>query len=84
MRTILVLVLTTAVAGCSGKAANAPIELDKLPPNLLKISQEKLPEVKFEHAVRKPNGIYEISGRDKKGKVRDVELTESGEVTEIE
>jgi hypothetical protein len=84
MRPILLLVLATAVAGCSGKAPNAPVDLDKLPPNLLKISQDKLPDVKFEHAVKKPNGIYEISGRDKKGKVRDVELTESGEVTEVE
>jgi hypothetical protein len=84
MRTALMLVLITAFAGCSSRAPDAPIELDKLPPSLLKISQEKLPDVKFERAVRKPNGIYEISGRDKKGKVRDVELTESGEVTEVE
>jgi hypothetical protein len=50
----------------------------------MKISQEKLPDVKFERAVKRADGSYEISGKDKKGKVRDVELTATGEVTEVE
>ena len=50
----------------------------------MKISQEKLPDVKFDRAVKKADGGYEISGKDKKGKVHDVDLTASGEVTEVE
>jgi hypothetical protein len=44
----------------------------------------ELPDVTFDRAVIKANGIYEINGKDKKGKVRDVEMTAAGEVTEVE
>jgi hypothetical protein len=72
------------LAGCASRAADAPIPLDQVPASIMKISQEKLPDVKFDRAVKRADGSYEISGKDKKGKVRDVELTASGEVTEVE
>jgi hypothetical protein len=50
----------------------------------LKTAKEKLPEVTFDHARKLPNGNYEIRGKAKNGKVREVELNPAGEVVEIE
>lgn len=72
-----------ALAGCS-QQTSAPVPLDQVPKSIMKISREKLPDVKFDRAVKRADGSYEISGKDKKGKVRDVELTATGEVTEVE
>jgi hypothetical protein len=82
-RKAAVLIIAFALAGC-GQPPAAPIPLEQVPASIMKISQEKLPDVKFDRAVRRADGSYEISGKDKKGKVRDVELTASGEVTEVE
>ncbi|HEV8071240.1 MAG TPA: hypothetical protein VGP76_26230 [Planctomycetaceae bacterium] len=78
------LVALVALVGCAQSPAAAPIPLDQVPPSIMKISQEKLPDVKFDRAVKKADGGYEISGKDKKGKVHDVDLTATGEVTEVE
>jgi hypothetical protein len=75
--------MLVTLAGCA-KQTSTPVPLEQVPESLMKISHEKLPDVKFDHAVIKANGIYEISGKDKKGKVRDVEMTAAGEVTEVE
>jgi hypothetical protein len=82
-RKAAVLIILVALAGC-GQPTAAPVPLEQVPASIMKISQEKLPDVKFDRAVRRADGSYEISGKDKKGKVRDVELTASGEVTEVE
>ncbi len=80
IRFLLVFALTVTLVGCA-KATSTPVPLDKVPESLMKISREKLPDVTFDRAVIKANGIYEISGKDKKGKVRDVEMTAAGEVS---
>ncbi len=82
-RKAALLIIVVVLAGC-GQPTAAPIPLEQVPASIMKISQEKLPDVKFDRAVRRADGSYEISGKDKKGKVRDVELTASGEVTEVE
>jgi len=84
IRKPLTLFAIAAFAGCSHAPSGAPISLDQVPPSIMKISQDKLPDVKFDRAVKRADGSYEISGKDKKGKVRDVELTANGEVTEVE
>jgi hypothetical protein len=83
-RTIGMLLSAGILAGCSSRTPDTPIKLDEVPASIMKISQEKLPDVKFERALKRSDGSYEISGKDKKGKVRDVELTATGEVTEVE
>jgi len=82
-RTALAIVLLVGFVGCA-EAPGKPIALEEVPPSILKTSQEKLPDVKFDRAMRRADGSYEISGKDKKGKVRDVELTADGVVTEVE
>jgi hypothetical protein len=77
--------LAFLVAGCGEKAVkNASVPLDQVPESVMKVARETLPDVKFDQASRKPNGVYEIRGRSKTGKVREVELTPAGKVAEIE
>jgi hypothetical protein len=83
IRTSLAIVLLTGFVGCA-EAPGKPIPLEEVPASILKTSQEKLPDVKFDRATKRADGSYEISGKDKKGKVRDVELTADGVVTEVE
>ncbi len=82
-RVLMVLAVVVTLSGCA-KSSSTPVPLDQVPESLMKISHEKLPDVTFDRAVIKANGIYEISGKDKKGKVRDVEMTAAGVVTEVE
>ena len=51
---------------------------------MLKAAQKELPEVTFDNAVKHSDGSYEVRGKDPKGKVRDVEFSATGEITEIE
>ncbi len=83
-RELALVLLCALLAGCSGGAPAAAVPLDQVPEAMLKTSKEKLPDVTFERAVKRADGSYEISGRDKKGKVRDVEFNAAGEVTEVE
>jgi hypothetical protein len=81
----IVLVLALVVlAGCGGSEKAVPVPFDQVPPNLIKIAQEQLPDVKFDHARKLPNGVYEIRGKGDKGKVREVEVSPEGKVLEIE
>jgi hypothetical protein len=49
-----------------------------------RVPQETLLEIRFDHARKLPNGNYEVRGKAKNGKVREVEMRPSGEVVEIE
>jgi hypothetical protein len=48
------------------------------------VADEKLPNVKFEQATKRADGSYEIRGKDKTGKVHDIDLDAQGKVIEIE
>ena len=71
-------------AGCGAASQNQAISIDEVPKNLLEIAKDKLPDVTFDQAVKKSNGVLEVRGKDKKGKVRDIEFSKTGEVVEIE
>jgi hypothetical protein len=81
---ILVMVLVGFVVGCGQDKKKEPVALDQIPENVMKVAKEKLPDVRFERAVKKPNGEFEIIGKNKEGKVREIDITPAGEVTEIE
>jgi hypothetical protein len=73
--------------GCSsGKVIpqKAPIPLEQVPANVMKVAQQKLPGVKFERAMKKDNGEFEVIGKDPRGKVREIDIRPDGTVTEIE
>jgi hypothetical protein len=88
MRRLLLLVVL--VAGCSKSetAQKNSVPLDKVPATAMdaatKAAKEKFPDLRFESAWKKPSGVYEIVGKTKTGKVHDVEVTEAGEITEVE
>ena len=49
------LTLALLVAGCGGTTPTVqPIALDSVPENVMKVAREKLPDVKWERARRKP------------------------------
>jgi hypothetical protein len=88
---IMVVVLVLLVGGVtallitsSGDVKGAIVPLDQVPEPFVKKATETLPEVKFDHARKLPNGNYEIRGKTRNGKVREVELNPAGEVVEIE
>ncbi len=64
------------------------VPLDKVPTPAMeaavKAAKEKFPDLKFENAWKKSTGVYEIVGKTKAGKTHDVEVTETGEITEVE
>jgi hypothetical protein len=86
--TLLVVVIggaTVFAIGCGDGGGKAvPVPLDQVPEPFLKTAKQTLPEVRFDHARKLPNGNYEIRGKAANGKVREVEVNPSGEVVEIE
>src|SRR5579871_4626723 len=70
------------VLGCGGSAKHEILTLDKVPEKYLQTAKEKLPDVKFESAIKRSDGVIEVRGKDPKGKVRDVEFNSAGEVIE--
>jgi hypothetical protein len=86
MRSVLILLLLAImVIGCGDSGQKTVVvPLDQVPEPLLKTAKDKLPVVKFVYARKLANGNYEIRGTAKNGKTREVELTPSGEVVEIE
>jgi uncharacterized membrane protein YkoI len=63
------------------------VPINQLPASALKAAQEKLPDVKFDTAWKeKAEGkdAYEIRGKTKNGRVRDVKVTADGQVLEVD
>lgn len=86
-KTVLVVTLLVA-AGC-GEAmeSNEPVPLDKLPAGALDLAKNKLPDVKFDSARKasyKGQAAIEIRGKDKQGKIREVEVDLAGKLLEVE
>ena len=85
MRQLSVLLLLVSLLGCGeshSKDANVPIE--QVPEPVMKMAKDKLPGVNFEQAWKTRNGNYEVRGKAKDGKVRDIQVTPSGEVIEVD
>jgi hypothetical protein len=65
------------------------VPLAEVPPELVKIAEKNLPDVKFDSARRligkgTAEDVFEIRGKLPNGKIREVEVTASGRVVEIE
>ena len=84
-RVMCVVVLVLAL-GCGERRipAKEVIPLDQVPANVMKVAKEKLPDVKFDRAWKNTKGEYEIAGKNKAGKVREIDITPDGVVVEIE
>ena len=76
---------TIATAGCSKSAGErkTPIALEKVPAELLKVAQEKFPDVVFDSAFTETEDgqpVYELKGKAKSGKIHEVEVTKDGKI----
>ena len=82
----LVAVVCCVLCGCGGFSPpkKTTLELKDVPADILKIAREKLPDVKFDTAWQMSNGTYEVRGKAKNGKVREINITPDGTVVEIE
>ena len=70
--------------GCGEKLPpKKALELKEVPADILKVAREKLPGVTFDSAYREPNGSYELRGRDRTGKVREIDIRPDGSVEEL-
>lgn len=84
MKRALFLSAFLVLAGCGGKPKPELIPLEKVPEAIRTTAKETLPQVEFDQAIRRPDGGYEVRGKDASGKVRDVEFSADGKVIEIE
>jgi hypothetical protein len=82
-RAFLVLWICLA-AGCKAEIKDELVPPEKMPANFLDTARETLPEVTFEQVLKRADGRYEVRGKDKRGKVRIVNLSATGEALEIE
>ena len=80
--------LTLTAFGCGEEVVPfEPVPLDQLPAGSMEAATKALPEVKFSEVRKaKLNGqdAFEIRGKDKRGKIREVEVSTSGQILEIE
>lgn len=77
--------LAAACFGCQGERQPVKtLRIDEVPPALLTTAREKLPGVEFDTVWLKSNGTYEIRGRAKNGKIREVDIRPDGTVEEVE
>lgn len=83
-----VVLLAVLAIGCDKQIENPdPIALDKIPAEVTAIARKELPGVDFEKAwtgKADAETAYEIRGRSKDGKVREVKISASGKVLEKE
>jgi hypothetical protein len=75
-------------AGCESQPrADAIVPLDRVPPQVMDVARKELPGYTFDTAYKTTvagKEAYEIRGKDKRGKVREVEVSATGEVLAIE
>ncbi len=75
--------------GCGGGQAEPAqsVPIDQVPPKLMEVARQKLPGITFDRAYKidaKGKDAYEIRGKDSRGKIREVEVSTTGEVIEVE
>jgi hypothetical protein len=78
-----------AALGCGDDEAEPAhsVPIDQVPPKLMEIARKQLPGLNFDRAYKiEVNGkdAYEIRGKDSRGKIREVEVSQDGEVLEVQ
>lgn len=78
-------VFAAALAGCGPAIPRKEtVELADVPEAVMKTAREKLPDVTFTDAYRKADGTYEVRGKMKSGKIREVGVKADGTFVELE
>ncbi len=85
MRGVLMILVFLVMLGCGKETPTGEnVPLDKIPEPVMKVAKEKLPEVKFEQAWKTAAGNFEVRGKAKNGKVRDIQIKPNGDVIEVD
>lgn len=91
MRIVWVIFYVAAIFtsnGCSKPAGERkqPITMDKVPSEILKVAQDKYPDVVFDAAfteVEDGQPVYELKGKTSTGKRYEVEVTKDGKILNL-
>jgi len=75
--------------GCASSPPQSDdiVPIDQVPANVMEVARKQLPGYTFDTAYKmKIDGkdAYEVRGKDRRGKVREVEVSATGEVLAIE
>jgi hypothetical protein len=75
--------------GCANSPPESDpiIPIEQVPANVMEVARKQLPGYTFDTAYKVKIGgkdAYEVKGKDKRGKVREVEVSATGEVLAIE
>jgi hypothetical protein len=87
-RSLLAVLSLAALLGCEGQPpADQIIPVEQVPANVLEVAKKQLPGLKIDTAYKmKVDGkdAFEVRFKDRRGKVREVEVSATGEVLAIE
>ena len=81
------ILLAVVVCGCGeslGEGKKQVVPMDQVPPAVMKAAKDKMPDIKFDSVLKTSKGLYEVRGKASNGKIREVEVNESGEVVAVE
>jgi hypothetical protein len=88
MRYLVSLIMAMGlVSGCDKAPApktKSVIPVEEVPAIVMNAAKKKERDVKFDKVMKTPDGIYEVQGKNKGGKVIEVEVSEAGEVLKVE
>ncbi|MBU6294338.1 MAG: hypothetical protein KJS91_06600 [Planctomycetes bacterium] len=86
IRAINIVLMIGLLAGCGSTRRDPPkrIDLKDVPESIMKIAKDKLPDVQFDNALLKSNGTFEVRGKNKVGKLREIDIRPDGTIEEIE
>ena len=80
--------LLACVVGCENEPKSDDIvPIEQVPANVMEVARKQLPGYTFDTVYKmKVDGkdAYEVRGKDKRGKVREVEVSATGAVIAIE
>ena len=81
-------VLCVSLTGCGELFEQTEmVALEKVPEPVMDAAKKKLPDVKFDSAWTEKKGDsvnYEVRGKDKAGKTRDVKVSPTGDILEVD
>jgi hypothetical protein len=75
-------------SGCESQPTSDDlVPIEQVPPKVMEVARQQLPGFTFDTVYKmKVDGkeAYEVRGKDKRGKVREVEVSATGEVLAVE
>jgi hypothetical protein len=76
-------------SGCSSAPPQSDpvVPIDEVPPKVMDVARKELPGFTFDTVYKmkiEGKDAYEIRGKDRRGKVREVEVSAEGEVLAVE